>query len=60
MEIGWRRESVAGLQWMVRRQDSVVSTASVLGLVVVIGTALQGCIVSSPSGVDGCVVSTSP
>jgi hypothetical protein len=46
----WMEERIGG--WPAvggekERKDSVVSAASVLGLVIVIGTALQGCVVSA-------------
>jgi hypothetical protein len=41
------------------KRRSVVSTASVLGLIIVVWTALQRCVVASSTGIDWGVVSTS-
>jgi hypothetical protein len=40
----------------VWRIGSVVSTASVLGLIIVVWAALQRCVVATSTGIDGGVV----
>lgn len=50
---------MAGLQRMLKREESVVATASVLGLVVVVPTALERGVVATAAGVDWCVVPAS-
>lgn len=61
LKCGWRRGVTAGpaADGDVWREESIVSTASVLGLIVVFWTALQRCVVASSSGIDWGVVSTS-
>jgi hypothetical protein len=53
---GW---PAAGDREVLRRKYLVVSTASVLCLIIIVGTACQGCVVASASGIDGGVVSAS-
>jgi hypothetical protein len=48
--------AAAGEVWRI---DSVVSTASVLGLIIIVWAALQRCVVASSTGIDRGVVSTS-